>query len=240
MLLSILSGGDPQTIIIQLLLTIPVIVFALSIHETAHGFAAWKCGDNTAYNLGRLTLNPIKHIDPLGTLAMLVFGFGWAKPVPVNTRNFRNHKRGMAITAAAGPLANLLVGLISIVFFSFFATFRIFLAAKGASAFWINCIGWLATFASIGAQINLVFAFFNLIPIPPFDGSRIAYVFLPAKTYFKVMRYEREIMYGILIALIVFSCFFDFSPFSWLAFKVINLVEPPLTNAFIKLFVNFL
>ena len=240
MLFSILSGGNPQTILISLLLTLPIIVFALSIHETAHGYAAWKCGDNTAYNLGRLSLNPAKHIDLMGTIAMLVFGFGWAKPVPVNTRNFRNHKRGMAITAAAGPLANILTGIVSILFYSFFAALFAFATTKGWGSFAINCIRWLATFAMLGAEINLVFAFFNLIPIPPFDGSRIAFTFLPTKTYFSIMRYEREIMYGILIALIACSYLFDFSPFSWLAIKTVNLIEPPLTEAFWKLFVRFL
>lgn len=240
MLLSILSSGDIKQIIIELLLTVPVIIFALCIHETAHGYVAWKCGDSTAYNLGRLTLNPVKHLDPIGTLCMLIFGFGWAKPVPVNTRNFRNHKRGMALTALAGPLANVLVGLINIVFAAFFYALFAFLYFKQAPSFFVTCVNWLCIFTSFGASINLVFAFFNLIPVPPFDGSRIALVFLPTKAYFGIMRYEREIMFGILIVLFACSHFFNFSPFSWLANHVIGWIEPPLTEAFLKLFANFI
>ena len=102
MLLSLLlSGGDFLSILAILLLTLPIMMLALSVHETAHGFVAWRCGDNTAYNLGRLTLNPIRHLDPAGFVCLLIFGFGWAKPVPINTRNFRNPKRGMALSALA-------------------------------------------------------------------------------------------------------------------------------------------
>ena len=239
MLLSILSSGSINDIIIELLLVLPVVIFALCIHETAHGYVAYKCGDRTAYNLGRITLNPAKHLDLMGTIFMLIFGFGWAKPVPVNSRNFRNHKRGMALTAMAGPLSNLIVGLISIVFYSFFYGLYVFLYFKGAPTFFVTCVRWLISFASFGAQINLIFAFFNLIPIPPFDGSRIALVFLPTKIYFGIMRYEKEIMYGLLILLLASSYLFDFSPFSWLAYRVINLVEPPLSRTFINLFSNF-
>ena len=107
MLFSILfSKGDFLSIFVSLLLSLPIMMLALAIHETAHGYVAWKCGDNTAYNLGRLTLNPLKHLDPVGFLCLLIFGFGWAKPVPINTRNFRNPKRGMALSALAGPAAN--------------------------------------------------------------------------------------------------------------------------------------
>ena len=113
MLLDILSGGDIRDIIISLIFSMPIILLALSLHETAHGYVAYKCGDNTAYNLGRLTLNPFKHLDPIGFACMLLLGFGWAKPVPINTRNFRNPKRGMALSALAGPLANAVLGLFS-------------------------------------------------------------------------------------------------------------------------------
>lgn len=239
MLFSILSNGDPKQIIIELLLTLPVMILALCLHETAHGYVAWKCGDPTAYNLGRLTLNPARHLDPIGTLCMLVFGYGWAKPVPVNSRYFRNHKRGMALTALAGPLSNILLGLISIVFSSLFYALTVFLYVKGAPEFLITCCNWIFIMASYGAIINFIFAFFNLIPVPPFDGSRIALVFLPTNVYFKVMRYEREIMFGVLIALFACSRLFHFSPFSWLAYTVIGWIEPPLTNAFLNLFSNF-
>ena len=118
MLFSILSGGDIRDIIISLLLTIPVILISLSTHEAAHGYLAYKMGDRTAYNLGRVTLNPAKHLDPMGSLCMLVFGYGWAKPVPINARNFRNPKRGMAFTAIAGPISNLILGVIGALLYS--------------------------------------------------------------------------------------------------------------------------
>ena len=120
MLFDILSGGNITDIIVSLLFSMPIILFALSLHETAHGYIAYKCGDPTAHNLGRLSLNPLRHLDPTGFLMMLLVGYGWAKPVPVNTRYFRNPKRGMALTAAAGPLSNLLLGIISTVLLAFF------------------------------------------------------------------------------------------------------------------------
>ena len=121
MLLSLLQGGDFKSIIVSLLLSLPVILFALTIHEASHGLVAYWCGDPTAKNLGRLTLNPLKHLDPIGFLCMMLVGYGWAKPVPINTRNFRNHKQGMALSAAAGPLSNLICGIVSIVLYGFFS-----------------------------------------------------------------------------------------------------------------------
>ena len=236
MLFSILSSGDPRQIIVELLLTVPVIIFALCIHETAHGYVAWKCGDSTAYNLGRLSLNPAKHLDLVGTISMLIFGYGWAKPVPVNTRNFRNHKRGMALTALAGPLSNLIVGLICTVFTALFYTLTVLLATRNSPEFLATCCYWLTILMEYGALINFCFAFFNLIPVPPFDGSRVALLFLPTKTYFKFMRYEREIMFGVLIAMLLSSRLFNFSPFSWLAYRAFDLVYSPVAKLFINLF----
>ena len=100
------GGNDPKQYVIHLLLCIPIILLSLSLHETMHGYVAYKLGDPTAKNLGRLTLNPLKHLDPLGFLCMLLMGFGWANPVPINTRYFKNPRRDMAISAIAGPLSN--------------------------------------------------------------------------------------------------------------------------------------
>jgi len=213
MLLSILSGGNAQDIVISLLLSLPIILFALTLHETAHGFVAWKCGDPTAHNLGRLTLNPAKHLDPIGVLSMLIFGFGWAKPVPINTRYFRKPKRGMALTALAGPAANFLLGLISAVLTGLF--FVVYHHVK-MPAFLTNCVYWTFQLFQYSALYNFLFMAFNLIPCPPFDGSRIALSFLPTKTYFSIMRYERQIMIGVLVAVIILSNF-GYSPFSWVA-----------------------
>ena len=236
MLLSLLSGGSLQSIIIELLLLMPIILFSLSFHETAHGFVAYKCGDPTAHNLGRLSLNPLRHLDPIGFLSMLLIGYGWAKPVPVNSRYFRNPKRGMALTAAAGPLSNLLLGLICTVLLAFFNVWRFRLMMNvEISSFFIDAVTYLCNVFSLSAYINFVFAFFNLIPIPPFDGSRIAFVFLPQKYYFKIMRYERQIMFGLLITLFALSYFFDFSPTGFLADGLISVIGNPLCDFFAKL-----
>lgn len=222
MLFSILQGGSITEIVISLLITLPIILFALSIHEAAHGWVAWKCGDNTAYNLGRLTLNPLKHLDPIGTLCMLLIGYGWANPVPVNTRNFRNHKRGMALTAAAGPAANMLVGIFSAI------GAGVLLGLTAVITFpneliW-NVYRWAYTFFAYSSMLNFTYMIFNLIPLPPFDGSRIAYVFLPDRIYFGVMRYERQILMGVLIAMLALSNFTSFS-FGALGEKLTVLIE---------------
>ena len=237
MLISILQGGSLADILIELILLLPVIMLALSLHETAHGYAAYKCGDMTAYHMGRLTLNPLRHLDPLGFFCMLLFGFGWAKPVPINTRNFTNPKRGMAISAAAGPLANLVLGLVSAVFFGFFVALDTYLSQRSGSALLITALGWTAVLCELSAYLNLVFAVFNLLPIPPFDGSRLAFAFLPPRAYFGMMKYERQIMFGILITLLVLSSLFDFSPFGWVASKLTYAVATPVYKGFVNLLI---
>ena len=234
MLFSILQGGDIKDILIDLLLSLPIIILALTVHETAHGYVAYKCGDPTAHNLGRLTLNPAKHLDPIGFLCMLAFGFGWAKPVPINTRNFNNPKRGMALSAAAGPIANLLLGAFFAVGYGLLRAWYTIQYFSAAPTFTLNVIEIVTTLFFLGAVYNFLFMAFNLIPVPPFDGSRIAFVFLPPKAYFAVMRYERQIMLGILIALFALSRLFAFSPFTWIATELTDLIANPLTNAAFK------
>ena len=235
MLFDILSGGDIRNIIISLIFSMPIILLALSLHETAHGYVAYKCGDNTAYNLGRLTLNPFKHLDPIGFACMLLLGFGWAKPVPINTRNFRNPKRGMALSALAGPLANAILGLLSAAMLGFTTALYYRLAFSGASTFILTCVSYTTVLFELSATYNLLFMAFNLIPIPPFDGSRIALAFLPPKTYFGLMKYERQIMIGLLVALMLLSRL-GFSPFSWIAYNLTDLVANPVFKLFGRLF----
>lgn len=199
MLLTLLSEGFSRDALISVLLSLPVIVLALCMHETAHGWVAYKLGDPTARNLGRLTLNPLKHLDPMGFLSMLLFGIGWAKPVPINTRNFKNPRWGMALSGIAGPLSNLLLGFAGLVLYV--AVFMICLVAgvDPLTNVWIKV---LLSFLNVLAFMNIALAVFNLIPVPPFDGSRFAYVLLPSKWYFKVMQYERYT--GIVIMVIIF------------------------------------
>ena len=234
MLFSLLEGSDFSSALISLLLSLPVIMLALSIHETAHGFAAWKCGDDTAYNLGRLSLNPFKHLDLLGVLSMLLIGYGWAKPVPINTRNLRNPKWGMALCAAAGPLANLLLGAFSALCYGVFSALFNYLSILQIPAFLLTCADVLVNLCLISAYLNFVFAVFNLIPVPPFDGSRLALVFLPTRLYFGIMRYERQIMLGVLGALLILN-YFDLSPFGWIASKLTLLIAEPVFKAIIPL-----
>ena len=178
----------------QLILTAMAALIALTVHEFAHGYVAYKLGDNTARNMGRLTLNPIKHLDVFGTICMVLFHFGWAKPVPINPRNFKNPRKGFAITAMAGPLVNLALGfLTSLIYILCFYAFREFDIAF-LNSLQINTLSFLQYFFII----NIGLGVFNMIPVPPFDGSRILNVVLPTKWYFKVMKYERQIYWGVI------------------------------------------
>ena len=235
MLFDLLFGGDTQSAIISLVFSLPIILLALSLHETAHGYVAYKCGDHTAYNLGRLTLNPTKHIDPMGFVCMLVLGFGWAKPVPINTRNFNNPKRGMALSALAGPVANAIMGAVSAMLVGFTSVLYYRMMLSGASEFALTCVSYTNLLFYLSALYNLIFMAFNLIPIPPFDGSRIALAFLPQRIYFGLMRYERQIMFGLLIALLLLSRL-GFSPFSWIAYKLTDAISEFSIEIFLKLF----
>jgi len=200
MILNILNGNFSRMDLIMLLVSIPVVLLSLSFHELSHGYIAWKLGDNTAAFHGRLTLNPLKHLDPMGALAMLIAGFGWAKPVPVNPRNFKNPKKGMALVGLAGPVSNLLLALI----FALLLRLDMGLVAHLPlnTEFAYLCWFWSTQFLLLGVTLNVSLAVFNLIPIPPFDGSRIFLSMLPTKIYFKIMQYE-QYLYILLMVLLV-------------------------------------
>lgn len=174
---------------------------ALTVHEFSHGYAAYKMGDNTAKNLGRLTFNPLKHLDPVGLICMIFFRVGWAKPVPINARNFKNPKWGFALVGIAGPLSNLLLGFLTGgAYLAVLAMTRDVAFEAGVLYNLVkNGVLFLATFFSV----NIGLGIFNLLPIPPFDGSRILNVILPPKLYFGIMRYERKIYLGVLLWLLV-------------------------------------
>lgn len=178
------------TAIIYILSALAVIFLTSPIHEFAHGFIADRLGDPTARYQGRLTLNPFAHIDYMGALGILLVGFGGARPVPVNPYNFRNPKRDMAFVAVAGPLSNIVAAFVCMVLAN------LVLVTTRTLAFY-----YVFLFFYFIAQINVRLAVFNLIPVPPLDGSRILAQFLPNRIYYKLMQYERYI-YFILIILV--------------------------------------
>jgi len=185
-------------ILIMVAARVFILLCVLPIHEYAHALIATKLGDQTARLSGRLTASPFAHLDLWGSLMIILFGFGYAKPVPVNPNNFKNPKSGMAITAIAGPVSNLLMSFIFMLVYNCIATFGASLYVKNQLLFTI-----ILSFISFAAQINVSLAVFNLLPIPPLDGSRLLTVFLPTKYYFKVMQYERQIM--IVMMILIFT-----------------------------------
>ena len=201
MLNYLLGGGNIQSYVIQILLSLPVSFLAISFHELAHGYVAYKLGDPTANSLGRLTMNPLKHLDIIGFLCMIIFGFGWAKPVPINTRYFKKPRRDMILTSVAGPASNILMAVL------FAALMKIYIVFVGGIPYPMdtrsNMMFFFYCFLYYGVIINIAFAVFNLLPIPPLDGSRLITSFLPPKAAFWVIRHER-----IIYLIFIFALFF--------------------------------
>ena len=164
---------------------IPALI-CITLHEVSHGYVAYLQGDNTAKDKGRLSLNPIKHIDVMGLLMMIVFKVGWAKPVPVNMYNFKNPKKGMAVTALAGPVSNILISILFL--FIYGILYKPFNSGSAAEQTVLKMV-------ELTAYLSLGLAVFNIIPIPPLDGSKVLFSLLSDKSYYKLMRYER---YGML------------------------------------------
>ncbi len=202
MLYEVLSGSwDFPTLVVYLLSSAVVIFLVMPIHEWAHGFTAYKLGDLTAKRNGRLNFNPLSHIDPVGAFSIVLIGFGWAKPVPVNPRNFKNPKAGMAITALAGPLSNIIVGAI----LALLITLVIFITNTVSvnTVEMINFLNMFVRFLTVCMIINFNLAIFNLIPIPPLDGSKILYAALPYKTIAKISAYERYFSLALILMIFV-------------------------------------
>ena len=184
------------------LLVIPAALIALVLHEVSHGYAAYKLGDPTARIMGRLSLNPLKHLDPIGAICMVLFRFGWAKPVPIDTRFFKNPKRDMALTALAGPVANLLIAFFSLPFYILAVNAYNTALFSGAAPIVMTLLNIAVYFFSALHGVNLGLALFNLLPIPPLDGSRVLFTFLPTQYYFRIMRYERYISLALMLLLL--------------------------------------
>ncbi|MBQ2945136.1 MAG: site-2 protease family protein [Clostridia bacterium] len=212
--LGITFGSTVVEFLYNLIYILPIVIISLTLHELFHALASHLLGDPTAKNEGRLTLNPLKHIDPLGFIMIVLFGFGWAKPVPVRLQWFEKPKRDFALTAAAGPAANLLLALFGVILYGIALALGELTKINAATLYFLS-------FSFYFIHINVGLALFNLIPVPPLDGSRIIMSFLPNRIYFNVLKYERVIMIAlfILIALGIFD-----GPLNYL----INTVASPL------------
>ncbi len=214
MLLDLLNSRGElsfETLLFTFLSYAMVILLALPVHELAHGYVADKLGDHTARWNGRLTMNPFAHLDIMGTLMIFLFGVGYAKPVPVNPRNFRNYKTGMALTALAGPVSNLLMAFLSMAVLRGFYAFLPYGTALTIAI----------TFFQQFALINISLAIFNLLPIPPLDGFRIVANLLPSKWSYYVDRYQMYITMAVM--LLVFSGVLS-RPISYLSIHIYNFI----------------
>lgn len=222
MLLQPLFRGDMRGFLVTLCLLLPAIIICLTVHECAHGWAARALGDRTAQRAGRLTLDPMAHIDPVGFICMLIFGFGWARPVPVNVSGFRlkNRKLGMALVALAGPASNLLLALIC-----YIITLLLGYKMAGDAMFFRTITMFFSYIASLSVGLGV----FNLIPIPPLDGSRVLNAFVPYSVQVKLERYQSVILLAVIF--VVYFGLFDF---------VIMGVERWMIGVAMKLVVPFL
>ena len=210
----IFSNIDPQIIV----LLIPALVFSLSFHEFAHAWMAYRLGDSTAARMGRLTLNPMSHLDPIGSLALLLMGFGWAKPVPVDPGYLKNPRQDMVKVAAAGPISNIILAIIAA--FVLRLLFDTDLLSNSVKTFFI-----------IFMQINITLAVFNLLPVSPLDGSQILSPFLE-KQFGPDIVWKMQV-YGprVLFIIIIISMVTDIHIFSF--------IITPIFNLFILIFFNF-
>ena len=210
-------NGLDWSVLTGILLSVVPSLICITLHELSHGCVAYWLGDTTAKDAGRLTLNPIRHIDPMGLLMMAVFKFGWARPVPVNMYRFRHPRRDMAITALAGPVSNLIIG---IVFLFLYGLLYVPLNKGGTVG------DWFLEMIYLTAYISLALMIFNILPISPLDGSKVLYSFLSDRAYMTLMRYER---YGMILLLVLVATRVLGAPLSsatgWVFKKLFILAE---------------
>lgn len=239
------------------LLMVPAVLIALVVHEVSHGYVAYLCGDNTAKAYGRLTLNPLKHLDPFGAIMMLLIGFGYARPVPVNYRNLRKPRRDIALVALAGPLSNLLLAFVACVLYFvilliYAASADVRLETVAAGIRWLPSPAayydqnWLMNalfmgevprllttfmqFLTLFATVNIGLALFNLVPLPPLDGSKILGSLLPPQTaarYLRLEYYSRFFFLGIVLLSWLFPSLYDivFWPLEFLRTAILNFYQ---------------
>ncbi len=178
------------TVLLDLALSVIPVLVCITIHEVSHGLCALALGDDTAKREGRLSLNPFKHFDLVGFIMLVVVHFGWAKPVPVDMRRFKNPKLGMALTALAGPASNMILAAVAL-----------FLYGLLFSTLYSSTVGFYALYSlSITARISVSLGIFNLIPVPPLDGSKVLFSVMPQRWYYVLMRYEK---YGSIVMIVL-------------------------------------
>ena len=203
------------TVPLQIVMNILPSLFCITLHELSHGYVAYRLGDTTAKDAGRLTLNPLRHIDVMGLLMMIVFRFGWAKPVPVNMYRFKNPKKGMAITALAGPVCNVLLTCVLLFLYGV-----LYYPLSG------HVPQTVLQLIYITASLSLSLAVFNFLPIPPLDGSKVLFALIDERHYSVLMRYER---YGMILLFVLVSTNILGTPLSavhtWLMDKLFVLAE---------------
>lgn len=226
MLFSLLRGQlDFQSALAEVLAILVIVFLILPFHEWAHAFTASKLGDTSIKYRGRLTLNPLAHIDPFGALALLLFGFGWAKPVPVDPRNFKRPKLGMAVVALMGPVANIVAAIAGMLVFYALLVFS-------GDFMYTNTVGSIISlFLSFYVMVNIRLAVFNLLPIPPLDGSKLLFAFLPDRYVAKFYQYQQYISialiallwFGVLDVPITFLSSYVSAFVSWLAWLPFSL-----------------
>ena len=205
----------------QIIIQLPILLIALTVHEFSHGYVAYMLGDDTAKRAGRLTLNPISHIDPFGLIMLFIARIGWAKPVPINPYNFNNYKKDTALTAAAGPTANFILAILLSIIFNLIKKMNpdIMYRASSLTQFWLGMLLY-------AILINLALGLFNLIPIPPMDGSKILGGFLSDEAYYRYTARERQ---GAQLLMIILAISFVFR------LNIIGTIIMPPLNFFLKL-----